>query len=447
MDDHAGASIANRDEPIPVIQIPFNTDDAAPPETEQQKLGRRERIKQEAEKLKGKLHDVSTQYKTTQGSVQERLFNTLLEQVFPQEVEDDGTPKKDRRSRQYVDKPQFSLPTMSANFRRFNARIGIVFVFQNQMIRLFTWRVPTHTMSFLAVYTLVCLQPALAPVVPLAALLFFVMIPSFLTRHPPPPVANPSSSVDAAAAEQYAAYGYSGPAVAPPQRVKPAPEMSKDFFRNMRDLQNCMEDFSRQRTLVLCCLSWFDRSREHRFLGCTSRTLASNIAEILINAASLAQLQLIYDRICVAGSEWVESDILLDEPAQVREVEIFELQRLQKHTLGGDAGAVLEGEWEPWLFTPQPYAPTSPSRVAGARPVGTQFFEDVQPPSGWLWRDKKWTLDLGSREWVEERCVSAVEIETEGERWVYDLDTTKDSKPKPTTLSPPPKTQDCQGQS
>ena len=48
----------------------------------------------------------------------------LLEQVFPTEVEDDGTPKKDRRSRQYVDKPQFSLPVMSANFRRFNARYG-----------------------------------------------------------------------------------------------------------------------------------------------------------------------------------------------------------------------------------------------------------------------------------------------------------------------------------
>lgn len=122
MDDYAGSPIANRDEPIPVIQIPFNTDETTPPETEQQKLGRRERIKQEAERLKGKLQDVSTQYKTTQGSVQERLFNTLLEQVFPQEAEDDGTPKKDRRSRQYVDKPQFSLPVMSANFRRFNAR-------------------------------------------------------------------------------------------------------------------------------------------------------------------------------------------------------------------------------------------------------------------------------------------------------------------------------------
>jgi hypothetical protein len=243
--------------------------------------------------------------------------------------------------------------------------------------------------------------------------------------------------------------------------------MSKDFFRNMRDLQNCMEDFSRVHDGAISAITpYTDFSNERLssavFLCLTALVsiafLAAHLVpwraillvagwaataaghprtqELIINAGSLAQLQLIYDRICVAGSEWVESDIVLDEPAEVREVEIFELQRLQKHSLGGDEGAMLEGEWEPWLFTPQPYAPTSPSRIAGARPVGTQFFEDVQPPLGWLWRDKKWTLDLGSREWVEERCVSAVEIETEGERWVYDLETA-DAKTRSTTLAPP----------
>lgn len=50
------------------------------------------------------------------------LAYSLLEQVFPTETEDDGTPKKDRRSREYVDRPSFSLPAMSTNFRRFNAR-------------------------------------------------------------------------------------------------------------------------------------------------------------------------------------------------------------------------------------------------------------------------------------------------------------------------------------
>jgi Integral peroxisomal membrane peroxin len=45
----------------------------------------------------------------------------------------------------------------------------------------------------------------------------------------------------------------------------------------------------------------------------------------------------------------------------------------------------------------------------------------VQPPLGWIWSEKKWALDLWSREWVEERIITGVEVETEGERWVYDL--------------------------
>ena len=50
-----------------------------------------------------------------------------------------------------------------------------------------------------------------------------------------------------------------------------------------------------------------------------------------------------------------------------------------------------------------------------------EFFEEVQAPSGWTWKDKKWSLDLASREWVEHRMITGVEIETECERWVYDI--------------------------
>ena len=59
--------------------------------------------------------------------------------------------------------------------------------------------------------------------------------------------------------------------------------------------------------------------------------------------------------------------------------------------------------------------------IAGDRPKGTRFFEDVVPPRGWRFADKKWTLDLLSREWVEERCITGVEVEVDGERWVSDL--------------------------
>lgn len=110
-------------------------------------------------------------------------------------------------------------------------------------------------------------------------------------------------------------------------------------------------------------------------------------------------------------AEWIERDIILDSAPEVREVEIFELQKLSRGS----------GEWEAWIFTPVPYDPLSMERVRGERPKGTRFFEDVTPPKGWEWSEKKWALDLWSREWVEERIITGVEVETEGERWVYDI--------------------------
>lgn len=107
---------------------------------------------------------------------------------------------------------------------------------------------------------------------------------------------------------------------------------------------------------------------------------------------------------------WIARDIILDSAPETREVEIFELQRLS-----------VGNEWESWLFSSSPYDPMSESRVRGDRPKGTRFFEDVQPPKGWEWSEKKWALDLWSREWVEERIITGVEVETEGERWVYDI--------------------------
>lgn len=73
------------------------------------------------------------------------------------------------------------------------------------------------------------------------------------------------------------------------------------------------------------------------------------------------------------------------------------------------------------MFSPSPYDPLSQARITGERPAGTRFFEDVRAPEGWEWSEKKWALDLWSREWVEERIITGVEVETEGERWVYDM--------------------------
>ncbi|KAF2140664.1 uncharacterized protein K452DRAFT_359694 [Aplosporella prunicola CBS 121167] len=386
------------------------------------------------ERLKEKLEDfASHKPDASSGKPHDRLLNMLLQQMIPTEGADDDQRPKDRRSRKYVERPGFSIPAMSANFRRFNARIGVVFVFQNRIIRLFSWKDPTHTLSFLAIYSFVCLDPNLLAVLPLAACLFFVMVPSFLARHPPPPSHLPTDRQP-----------LHGPPIAPPQNIKPAPEFSKDFWRNMRDLQNSMEDFSKLHdTAVAMIAPPTNFSNEslstaiYLLIFVTSCALfiaahllpwrlvalvAGWVAVGSLHPKAQAFLESLHvDSFVQEQSEvansWLNafanSDIDLSRAPEQREVEVFELQRR--------ANSAPDAEFEPFLFSNSSYTPLSPTRIAGDRPRGTRFFEDVQPPRGWRWADKKWVLDLMSREWVEDRCVTGVEVEVEGERWVSDI--------------------------
>lgn len=358
----------------------------------------------------------------------------ILQQVIPTE---DASPSRESKAaphaapRDSVERPNFSIPTMSTNFRRFNARIGVVFVFQVKVMRLLSWKQWSHTLSFLAVYTFVCLDPYLLSVLPLATLLLGIFIPSFMARHPAPPTTISSDTYT---------YSTNGPPIAPAPIVKPVKELSKDFFRNMRDLQNSMEDFSRAHdrfiTLVTPSMNFSNEP-----LSSTLFLFIFVTAAFMFIASHLMPWRLIFLVIgwTITGlghpaiqrqmlqthashivpreqqahsflSSWVATDILLDSAPDTREVEIFELQKLSS-----------AGEWDHWLFSSSPFDPMSSLRVAGKRATGTRFFEDVRAPQGWEWSEKKWALDLWSREWVEERIITGVEVETEGERWVYDI--------------------------
>ena len=441
MDDTA-VSVANRDDPIPVLRIPSPDDEHVTASDTELDRSRKAKLKEQAKTVKDAYGPATASMKQ---SIQDRFFENLIAKIVPLEGDQqyaadhpyttpssDAKPTKgkDYRSAKYLDRPNFSLGVMNANFRRFNARIGIVFVLQNRAIHLLTWRQPTATLSFLAIYTLLALNPHLLPLIPFLVLLFAIMTPSFLVRHPFP--ANDSRIEPAP----------SGPALAPASRVKPAPELSKDFFRNMRDLQNCMEDFSRVHDglnewvtpwtnfsdervssavfglmFLVLVLGWgAGKGVPWRLLVLVAGWMGIGVCHpqaqtLMEESRSVEQLLRSLAHAQRHFRSWAERDILLDSAPQRRQVEVFELQKYHPSS----------SEWESWLFSPTPYDPLSPSRIAGARAKGTQFFEDVLPPAGWMWRDKKWSLDLGSREWVEQRMITGVEIETEGGRWVYDL--------------------------
>ncbi|KAI1104743.1 Pex24p-domain-containing protein [Jackrogersella minutella] len=427
MDDYNAEVFANRDDPIPSIIL----DSSTPPQPHTPSTSA-EHSDAETPSLPKGLRGRFSAFKE-KAKIQDQLVERLLAQVVP--LDDAHIPQDEPSQKSGVPgvvRPNFNLTTMSNNFRRFNARIGVVFVFQARVERVLAWKRPTHTLSFLAIYTFLCLDPSLLPLLPLTILIVGILVPSFVARHP--------AAEFGLSSEQAIGYSPHGPPLAPAITVKPVKELSRDFFRNMRDLQNGMEDFSQLHDGIIKLMvprtNFSDEALSSAlfivlFAACLFMCIASNLlpwrliflalgwaVTFMGHPAIQGQLLTAHEKHIHPQEEkargwaekWVERDVILDNAPETSEVEIFELQRL--------SGA---GEWEPWLFSASPYDPLSAGRIAGDRPAGTRFFEDVLPPKGWEWSEKKWALDLWSREWVEERIITGVEVETEGERWVYDI--------------------------
>ena len=164
------------------------------------------------------------------------------------------------------------MSAMTYNFRRFSARIGIVFGTQDHLGEVLKWKNPAETASYLLICTLILVFPlSILPIVPGILLLLKLLIPSFEVRHAlpsqPPQLldvrSNPklenelkATRTDRGPPRSVSGFGLgsligsdnladSEPVIPAPTSVgKPAPVESRDFLLNMRDIQNLMADYS-----------------------------------------------------------------------------------------------------------------------------------------------------------------------------------------------------------
>ncbi|ODV78587.1 Pex24p-domain-containing protein [Suhomyces tanzawaensis NRRL Y-17324] len=81
-------------------------------------------------------------------------------------------------------KPGLSIRLISSNFKRLASRMGTFFEVQYGIIHIITWRKPSKTLTALVFYTATCLWPHLVLAYPMLFLLFGVIIPGYLHRHP-----------------------------------------------------------------------------------------------------------------------------------------------------------------------------------------------------------------------------------------------------------------------
>jgi hypothetical protein len=140
MDEFTMDAFVNREGPISAVILEDDLSDDQEESTQDDvayKVGNRGRLKIHTFHLKDNLRKAGGKASEAGTSVQDRLLEKLLQQVIPvEDLSKNRDHSSSNSSTYFVERPNFNITTMSNNFRRFNARIGVVFVFQARMIRL-----------------------------------------------------------------------------------------------------------------------------------------------------------------------------------------------------------------------------------------------------------------------------------------------------------------------
>jgi Integral peroxisomal membrane peroxin len=309
-------------------------------------------------------------------------------------------------------------------------RVGVVFAVQCKIEDILAWRNPIETVAGMLIFSLVTIDPYLLIPLPLFILMFALLIPSYQVRHPPPPLTDSNIPTEVTQATS-----------PPPQPAKPAPELSRDFFMNMRDIQNVMDDFSSVFDLVR---GWILHATTFKNEPLSSTILAfSALAAVgmvlfvqylpvrwfilvLGNAAILSCHPMLYRHITTTiitpekVEKWKEGvetfareDYIPPLPSKdvTYTVEIFESRRLLP--------PIPPNHLPDW--SPSQYSPFPPQLTSGTNKISV-----VSPPPGFKFTEMDWRVDEDKR-WAREReidddsgfwSVEEDELDREGEGWV-----------------------------
>ncbi|KAK6461488.1 integral peroxisomal membrane peroxin-domain-containing protein [Scheffersomyces coipomensis] len=116
----------------------------------------------------------------------DKLMEKMIQHVIP-----DAAPEKEILERkmndpEYNRRPKLSIRQLISNFKKLSGRMSAFFALQYGLIHVITWRKPTKTLTVLVFYTAVCLWPHVVLAFPVMFVLFGILLPGYLYRHPKP---------------------------------------------------------------------------------------------------------------------------------------------------------------------------------------------------------------------------------------------------------------------
>ncbi|KAI5949002.1 hypothetical protein KGF57_005065 [Candida theae] len=122
---------------------------------------------------------------STNSHFADRLIEKLLKSTLPEDIPEREIFEKRLRDPERNKRPGLSIGTLASNVKKLASKMSNFFALQYALIYVITWKQPTKTLSVLVLYTAACLWPHLIIAYPLIFLLFGVLIPGYVHRHPP----------------------------------------------------------------------------------------------------------------------------------------------------------------------------------------------------------------------------------------------------------------------
>lgn len=112
----------------------------------------------------------------------DRIFEKLIQSSLPPDIDIPNGKDSDEEDR--TSKQSLSVSLLVHNLRKITEKLTAYFVVQYGILHIITWKRPTKTLTALVMYTSVCLRPYLVLVYPLMYVLFGILIPGYVHRHP-----------------------------------------------------------------------------------------------------------------------------------------------------------------------------------------------------------------------------------------------------------------------
>ncbi|QEU61554.1 Pex28 [Kluyveromyces lactis] len=370
----------------------------------------------------------------------DRLILSILPDELPEREQfSQRVAEPGRRHSQTV-----SVTIMNKNVRALTSRLGAIFELQDILIRLLTWRNPSGTLLALIVFTQICFNPMLLVILPILYLMFGLMIPGYLHRHPLhrgiylskrsygksliKSITTGGNTSKLQLHDSIHEFNYEDIDISDLRKANTV-RQSMEFVVNLRDLQNLMstlvsvidkiEKFmygtagfknEQYSTVVFlsCFLVLFSLWIITPFInwGLMASLLAWSIMTIIHPRVRPAVFGLLKKEQLDKGKEALKRteryDILLDEPVETRWVEVFEIQ----------IQGITEQEWSPYMYSTQVFDKSDPYRKSQKPPPGARSMDDLKPPPTWTFdSNSEWTTDTNVEQWATERGLEVARIE------------------------------------